>query len=59
MTGNRDRRRERESVAVIYDGEIVVVSKTDFVAGYRSRSLFWLDKRSRCLRRERKMTCDG
>jgi hypothetical protein len=56
VTGDRDR---RESVTVMYDGEIVAVSKSDFVAGYKCGSLFWFGKGSRYWSGERKMSCDS
>jgi hypothetical protein len=41
----------------MYNGEIVVVSKTDFVAGYKFKPLFWLGKKSRYWIGKRKMNC--
>jgi hypothetical protein len=45
--------------AVMYDGGIVVVSKTGFVAGYKYRSLFWFGNGSRYWIGERKISCGG
>jgi hypothetical protein len=65
--GGSERERERASerereraICCMYSGEIGAISKTDFIACNRCRSLFWLGEGSSFFSGEMKeMSCDG